>query len=157
MYCSKCGKQIESGIICDECLAKDQVRVESAPQKTYVVINNNEPRENEDRMLGFGKALSSTILSFVGVIFAVVAYVFAMMGATVLDNSFGAGAIALAVCSLPFLIISLVQGLKSIGLFKRTVGKKPIATLILGINGTYTAAMGLLFALLSLLLGMMLL
>ena len=108
-------------------------------------------------MLGFGKALSSTILSFVGVIFAVVAYFFALIGATALDDSIGAGVIAVVVCSLPFLIISFVQGLKSIGLFKRTVGKKPIATLILGINGTYTAAMGLLFALLSLLLGMMLL
>ena len=156
MYCTKCGKQIESGIICDECLAKDQVIVESAPQKTYVVINNNEPRENEDRMLGFGKALSSTILSFVGAIFAIGAYVFAMMGDMVGEDD-GAGVIALVVCSLPFLIISLVQGLKSIGLFKRTVGKKPIATLILGINGTYTAAMGLHFALVSLLRGIMLL
>ena len=155
MYCSKCGKQIESGIICDECLAKDQARVEFTPQQTYVVINNNEPKENEDRMLGFGKALSSTILSFVGIIFACVAYFFALMGDSVGEDN-AAVVIALVIVSLPFLIISFVQGLKSIGLFKRTVGKKPIATLILGINGTYTAAMGLLFALLSLLLGIML-
>ena len=155
MYCTKCGKEIEGGIICDECLAKDQARVEFAPQQTYVVINNNEPKENEDRMLGFGKALSSTILSFVGVIFAAVAYFFAVMGMSVGEDN-GAGVIAVVVCSLPFLIISLVQGIKSIALFKRTVGKKPIATLILGINGTYTAALGLLFALFSLLLGMML-
>ncbi len=154
MYCTKCGKEIESGIICDECLAKDQARVETAPQRTYVIINNNEPKENEDRMLGFGKALSSTILSFVGLIFACVAYFFALMGASTGEDT-GVGAIALVIFSLPFLIISLVQGIKSIGLFKRTVGKKPIATLILGINGTYTAAMGLLFAFLSLLIGVM--
>ena len=112
MYCSKCGKQIESGIICDECLAKDQARVEFAPQQTYVVINNNEPKENEDRMLGFGKALSSTILSFVGIIFACVAYFFALMGASVGEDN-AAGVIALVIVSLPFLIISFVQGLKS--------------------------------------------
>jgi hypothetical protein len=108
-------------------------------------------------MLGFGKALASTIMSVICYIFGIVAYIFAVVGSTVTETDPEAALVMLVaafvlhlVFALPLAIIALVMGIKSIKLFKRTVGKKPVATLILGIVGTYHAASTLLMFLSSL-------
>ena len=164
MYCTKCGKEIESGIICDECLAKEreaefeQVKLdETLWEPAYGVVAIDATVENEDRMLGFGRALASAITGFIGYIAAIVCYMFAIAGdsLTAEDPDMALGLlIGALVCnlifSLPLGIISLVMGTKSIKLFKRTVGKKPVATLILGIAGVYQGATALLMLLASL-------
>lgn len=96
------------------------------------------------RMRGFGKALTSTILGFVGYIFA--AFTMGMLGAALEDSDMAIAGVVFFVMSLPLTIIPFVFGLKSIGLFKSTPSwmPKPIATLILGIVGLSFAALSML-------------
>ena len=96
------------------------------------------------RMRGFGKALTSTILGFVGYIFA--AFTMGMLGAALEDSDMAIAGVVFFVMSLPLTIIPFVFGLKSIGLFKSTPSwmPKPIATLILGIVGLFFAALSML-------------
>ena len=175
MYCTKCGKEIESGIICRECLdaERDQVikeepaaeEIKTEPetvetveldetlwQPAYEALVVDAPIEpvNENSMLGFGRALASTIMGFIASMFGLVAYIFAIYGDSITESDpETALAVLIAVLilgvvfTLPLGIISLVMGIKSITLFKRTLGKKPVATLILGIIGTYQAASAL--------------
>ena len=96
------------------------------------------------RMRGFGKALTSTILGFVGYIFA--AFTMGMLGAALEDSDMAIAGVVFFVMSLPLTIIPFVFALKSIGLFKSTPSwmPKPIATLILGIVGLFFAALSML-------------
>lgn len=102
------------------------------------------------RMRGFGKALTSTILGFIGYFFSV--FTMAMLATEDPDVAIAGG--VFFVMSLPLTIIPLVFGLKSIGLFKSTPAgmPKPIATLILGIVGLFFAALSLLFLSLALII-----
>ena len=94
------------------------------------------------RMRGFGKALTSTILGFIGYFFSV--FTMAMLATEDPDVAIAGG--VFFVLSLPLTIIPLIFGLKSIGLFKSTPAgmPKPIATLILGIVGLFFAALSML-------------
>lgn len=107
------------------------------------------------RMRGFGKALTSTILGFIGYFFSV--FSMAMLVTEDPDVAIAGG--VFFVMSLPLAIIPLVFGLKSIGLFKSTPSgtPKPIAALILGIVGVFFAALSLFFLSLAatILLGIM--
>ena len=96
------------------------------------------------RMRGFGKALTSTILGFIGYFFSV--FTMAMLGAALEDSDMAIAGVVFFVMSLPLTIIPFVFGLKSIGLFKSTPSwmPKPIATLILGIVGLFFAALSML-------------
>ena len=102
------------------------------------------------RMRGFGKALTSTILGFIGYFFSV--FTMAMLATEDPDVAIAGG--VFFVMSLPLTIIPLIFGLKSIGLFKSTPAgmPKPIATLILGIVGLFFAALSLLFLSLALII-----
>jgi hypothetical protein len=101
-------------------------------------------------MRGFGKALTSTILGFIGYFFSV--FTMAMLATEDPDVAIAGG--VFFVMSLPLTIIPLIFGLKSIGLFKSTPAgmPKPIATLILGIVGLFFAALSLLFLSLALII-----
>ena len=94
------------------------------------------------RMRGFGKALTSTIMGFIGYFFSV--FSMAMLATEDPDVAIAGG--VFFVMSLPLAIIPFVFGLKSIGLFKSTPAgmPKPIATLILGIVGLSFAALSML-------------
>lgn len=189
MYCTKCGKEIESGIICDACIEKEREQIAESPatekiehtvfesvsdeqaEKTVFDSVNEEPAVvaldetlwqpayealvvdapnksvNDSPMLGFGRALASTIIGVFASIFGLIVYIFAIMGDSIAESDpdealalLFAAVILIVVFTLPLAIISLVMGSKSITLFKKTVGKKPIATLILGIVGVYHAA-----------------
>jgi hypothetical protein len=116
-----------------------------APVTTYAAPSVAQPAENgsNPRMRGFGKALTSTILGFIGYFFAV--FTMAMI-------SSGEGDVEIAgmiffMMSCPLAIIPFIFGLKSIGTFKSTPAgtPKPIATLIMGIVGLSFAALSLLF------------
>ncbi len=192
MYCNKCGKQIEKGTVCNECLvaelvgteqtkedpvaqapvnaapmqdaapqavAQNEVKIDEAGNFTFFneYVNANVPErtstmpEPNNRMYGFGKALTSTILSEIGFVFVYVALI-ATIAAPV-------GGLVLSLLSLPLIIIPLVMGIASIKVFKarRSTCVKPIPTLILGIVGTSTAAVTAWIAIITILasIGMM--
>ena len=122
-YCNKCGKEILSGELCSDCAAAQNNAAEDiivAPQS---------------RMNGFGKALTSTILSVVGFIFFYVAMLLSI--ASPIAAVFG------FIFSLPLVIIPMIFGIQSIKVFKRTSAPdpKPVATLVLGIVGLAMSAL----------------
>jgi hypothetical protein len=102
------------------------------------------PIKNE-RMNGFGPALTSTIMGFFGFIFAYVALILmiVMIG------------VPFWLMSIGLTIPSLIMGIKSIKVFKdagRLKRAKPIATLILGIAGTSLAGFAAFFDFIALFL-----
>ena len=137
MYCNRCGKEIESGNICDACAAAAYRAsvAEKAAKENYAPLETDAMPDPQNRMYGFGKALVSTILSSVGFIFAYIALLFS---AVVPETG-----LAMSFLALPLIIIPFIFGIKSINLFKsrKATCAKPIATLILGIVGLSTAAM----------------
>ena len=104
------------------------------PQKKYAP---------ENRMVGFPKALTSTILSNVGFIFVYIAMIVAAIEP-------GAG-LFFTLLSLPLVIIPLIYGIESIKVFaaSKNYTPKPIATLILGIAGLSMSALSAIFAFVS--------
>lgn len=176
MYCYKCGKYIDSGSICSDCAAQENGYATpnqqpqqpqynapqysapqySAPQYTapqyaaptaaprqYV---SNLPEPN-NKMYGFGKALTSTILGFIGLMWVYISMVIITTEISYANSyydyeSAGIALIVLMLCALPLIIIPLIQGISSIKVFtsRKDTCAKPIATLILGISGLSCAA-----------------
>ena len=176
MYCCKCGKEIASGTICNQCLIREisQDDPALAEKETAASDYANESAKNtqntqresysssssynsssssynsssssyssdsshkvtfesflpepENRMYGFKKALSSTIVGFIGFIWTYISLI------TCLTDP---EALVLTFIALPLIIIPLSQGISSIKTFneRKSTCAKPIATLILGING----------------------
>ena len=123
--------------------------VEVTPPASYIFTSVMPPvaqpvTNAKLRMRGFGKALTSTILGFVGYIFAV--FTMGMLGAALEDSDMAIAGVVFFVMSLPLTIIPFIFGLKSISLFKSTPSwmPKPVATLILGIVGLSFAALSML-------------
>ena len=156
MYCNKCGKYISQGTKCDDCARAEYYasQAQQAQQPSYNYANGNpyarpnyncEP-EPKNRMYGFGKALTSTILGFVGFIWSYIAFGEA-------TNYWGDEELALVLIlmGLPFIIIPLIFGIQSIKVFTRrkNLSAKPIATLILGISGLVMSGFGALISLSS--------
>lgn len=184
MYCTKCGKEIESGRFCADCAAtsqptnpqpqtpvypqpqapvypqpqapvypqpqapvypQPQAPVYPQPQqKTYSQPStpsyHSYMPEPGNRMYGFGKALTAAILGFVGFIWAYVAMVMSF-----------AGGMVVVLLGVPFYVISIVFGIKSIKVFtsRKNTCAKPIPTLILGISGLSLGAIAAFFGLIS--------
>lgn len=153
MYCSKCGKKINEGMICAECFAREASSYKSEtieiPEthyqdnsiRTAYTTTVRETVPTKSRMEGFGKALTSTILSFFGFIFSYVSLILILAEVDI------AISVVFLLFSLPLTIIPFVQGVNSIRLFKETTAPdpKPIPTLILGINGVFWAGLSLFF------------
>ena len=172
MYCSNCGKFIEGDAkLCKECEAElnkttaaSEDPIDTATDTTsgvppygYDYYNQGyyQPSQNgyycdqpepQNRMYGFGKALTSAILSFFGVLFAYVAMV-----AGLIEPAVG---VVLLLISLPCTVVSFIFGLKSINTFRarKATCVKPIPTLILGIEGISSSGAALLMAFLALLM-----
>ncbi|MBR5140487.1 MAG: hypothetical protein IKV16_05465 [Clostridia bacterium] len=119
MYCNKCGKEILAGTLCDECAA-------DAVAPIYI---------QDGRKLGFGKALTSTIMGNIGLVFV---YIALFLGFVVPVAGWG-----LAILITPLVIVPLVLGIKSIKIFvtNKHLSPKPVATLVLGIVGLSSAAL----------------
>ena len=105
------------------------------PQPQQKAYTSNLPEPN-NRMYGFGKALTSTILGIVGFLWV---YISIILGAIEGDAVVLA---VLAIVALPLIIIPLIFGISSIKVFtsRKSTCAKPIATLILGITGLSFAA-----------------
>lgn len=112
-----------------------------------------EPTGN--RMDGFGRALTSTIVGTYAYIFGLIAYMIALVAFENSDSGTIGGAIVCFLLAIAPAIISLINGIRSVKLFndrRKKGAKKPIATLVLGIVGIVSAAIALLFVLITLLL-----
>lgn len=159
MFCRFCGKQIEDdSAFCAGCGAavgkaetpvkKEEVeepffaKEEPAPAQDLFFAEEKKPLPaGNPHMVGFGRALTGVILSFVAMMlyFVVCEVIFWAY----CDEDYIAafflllGAIALGV-------VAVVLGAKSIGTFKNAQGKKPIATLVLGIAALAEGAISLL-------------
>ena len=117
MYCNKCGKEILAGTLCDEC----------ATPITPLYLQNG-------KKLGFGKALTSTIMGGIAMFFVYIALV--------LSSAEPVAGLVLAIFCIPLVIIPLVLGIKSIKTFavNKHLSPRPVATLVLGIIGLSNSA-----------------
>lgn len=133
MYCNKCGKEILAGTLCDEC----------ATPITPLYLQNG-------KKLGFGKALTSTIMGDVGM--------FLVYIALVLSLAEPVAGLVLALFCIPLVIIPLVLGIKSIKTFavNKHLSPRPVATLVLGIIGLSTSAFAAFFHFITLLVSILL-
>ena len=102
-----------------------------------------------NRRYGLGRSIAATIISVASVLFSVVAIFCTLLGLTGVEpelDDLGWSMLAVGIIftlfGLATAIISIVLGIKSIIAFKK-VTPRPIATLILGIGATATAAEGL--------------
>ncbi len=170
MYCTRCGKQIDyDAIVCNECLEKEKLEKDSqieteAPkaEQEYREVPRyqyNVPEEEAEalsdtsnpRMFGFGKALTSTILGFVGWIVSYIALIVCAVAISE-DDAIAAG-LVLNLLASGLSVPSLILGIKSVIGFKSRASRgavKPIPSLILGIVGLSFSALALFFVFISL-------
>lgn len=142
-YCRKCGKEIEQDTgLCEDCRNNELIFEEYEQEPATInEVNELETKQREQsngRMFGFGKALVSTIVGVVSVVFAYIATVFVL-----LDEQGVAGYAVCLTFSIIGAIISLALGIISIMAFirkKKEGAPKPIATLVCGIVGCVMAA-----------------
>lgn len=173
MYCSKCGKEIDyESPVCLECTAmiamqareakkqSDSVTVTANPQPA---VTPTAPIENaveeipavkkNTRKAGLGKAIIGNALSTASAFVLYFALIVVVLG---LGESGG----TLTLVFLAMNIVAFIFALQSIKTFRRARKNgdpAPIATLILGINGLYTAVtivvIGLLYLIIFSLIG----
>lgn len=203
MYCRNCGKKLDTEAeFCNECLAKfddfgddgeeiseskseveqtitDSTYSHSSPV-TYQSENITQTQKEGSIMAGFGPALTGTILSVVGFIFVLIAFV---MGTMVAASEIVPGdaisyyetlypdTVFLAqemiqplksagwffwISGIAMTIISLILGIKSIKTFVKAkregLRKKPIPALAIGINTIILAGVTIFYALLALIM-----
>ena len=148
MYCSKCGKFIESGVVCPECAIAEYeqtyfgTKSTEEPTISYEIPTTHYAEPN-NRMFGFGLALTGQILADVSVI---VSY-FAIL-ANVISSATG---VIFAFISIIFIVLPLIMGIRSIQTFKerKRPCKRPIATLVLGITTLSTLPISVVYTLLA--------
>lgn len=159
MFCNRCGKKIESGTLCSECIAIEamgeganakansvssfHLSTEAQAIRQEYYSQTEEPGKGV--MAGFGLGLSAAILGFVGIIFTYVSFLLCAISET------GEAGLVLSFLSLPLCILPFVFGLKSIGRFRRTQApdRKPIPGFVCGIVGLSESVFAMLFAFLT--------
>ena len=146
MYCRKCGKEIDyDAEYCLECEGREKevvqpVYYEQPQQPQASVSEPNGPGRTE----GIGRAITASVLS-------VVAFMLSAIAIGVIYDSVGA-CIVMFIASIPFAIVSMVNGSKSIKVFQNAVTNrypKPVATLVCGIVGLSIGAFALTYAFLG--------
>ena len=148
MYCSNCGKPIESGTKCYDCL---KATYNPTPKKYIRPKYNFEP-DPDNAMYGFFKALVSTILA---VMAGVWTYIVADHISSSTVEQYGKVYVMLdpnstfisLLVPIPFIIVSIIFGIISIRTFarRRVTCEKPVVTLVLGIVGICISALSLCF------------
>ena len=141
MYCSKCGKEIDSGIICRECAFEEMNKQYTPEVKPASPQYTQWMPEPNNIMYGFGKALTGTILGFVAYIWTCMAMMYAIAEEP--------GGLALVFLSIPGIVLPLIFGISSIktyGRRKKANCRKPIPALILAIAGVALAGLAIFFS-----------
>ncbi len=128
MYCTKCGKQLDhDGTLCDDC-RNEELIYGSSEVDSYV---EEVSAQNGSRMFGFGPALTSTILGFIGMILSMVAL-------AMTEEYDAIVSIVVMFFIIPPFIIGLVFGIKSVKKFVAACKEdhvKPIPAFVLGLVG----------------------
>lgn len=174
-FCNKCGKQIESGIICSECAIKEyekaqlnktlsepvvttepEIRLEPEIKSEPVSTPEVQAPTYEFKILPADQMNDAPEQGSVMYGFAK-ALVSAILGLVVLnveDYTYvfagaGIGDILSLGIIIPAVVLSIIFGVKSINAFrsKRRCQKRPIPALILGICGISFSVLGLLMSL----------
>lgn len=169
MFCNRCGKQIDyDATVCNECLQEERRRMEEAQRVNAEHNANPTPYPAKEKegsvMTGFGKALASTIMGFVGEVFVIIAlYCGLILLGVSTDPSlvstfefeyFLGVAIMTVLISVGLAIASLILGVKSLklALAEKKEGRKfPIPTMVLGICGMCFAVAIFMIALMTIL------
>ncbi len=142
MYCKYCGKPTDNPeAICEDC-AKQLTNTDNDNQQKSTVENKES---KYTRMYGFGLGLASVILSVVDLIILSTMMVFYWV--PISKVGFYVGLAIFIIIG----ILSMVFGFISIGKFKEARsnnGKKPLATLILGISGVSLSVLSFFLAVL---------
>ena len=142
MYCKYCGTYVEGeSDVCPNCKSKENLNnnvfVDNTP--TYT-----EQEKYNDRRAGLKSSIISTIFGEVGFALVYIALIVVALEPVV--------SLFFMLASIPFTIIALIKGINCIKLFKRLCKEgrsKPIATLVLGINGVVMAGLSLFFLFLT--------
>lgn len=122
--------------------------VESVARETV------DPNYCDSRMKGFGMGLTSAILGFISYIWFFVSF-FMIIGNLEYDPGAAiVSSLLLTFMGAPAVVLSIVFGIKSISLFKKSTGKRPIPALALGIGGVVLSGIGAFFMLIMLLVSM---
>ena len=143
MFCSKCGKQIDyNSTVCNECARAENSFFDASQQyNTYpqppIVEPTPEPKKGS-RMVGFGDALTATILGDIAATFGMIPFLF-IFGGVASGAILGFG-IFFVIGAIVMGVIAIVKGAKSIKVFRES-SPKPIATFILGLIGIVGSAL----------------
>lgn len=175
MYCRKCGKQIDyDAEFCHECSeveahfgaeapkANEPQQAQTAQQTPYsqmppawqaqAQFQQQAQAQKGSVMTGFGKALASTIMSYIGFIFSFLAFGGFAEAIDYGDESMLGASVVLFMITLGLCIPALIMGIQSIKTFsraKKNGEKKPVPALVLGICGVVFSGFGLLIVLLT--------
>ena len=142
MFCSKCGKKIDDRlIVCNECARAENSFFDAAQLNNTYVAEPMPEKPKGSRMVGFGGALTATILGDIAAAFGMIAFLFS--GGFASGDLLGVCAF-FAIGAIVMGIIAIVKGVKSIKVFREST-PKPIATLILGLAGIVGAALAFIF------------
>lgn len=169
MFCQNCGNKLEDGVkFCTAC-GMEVIPQSSAPQTAFNTVPNyvqsqpTQPEKPQTKIMhGFGKGLTSAILSLVGFVFVILGYVFTLVGMEAIADQYGAyavpeefltlGVVFLILGVVPT-ILALVFGIQSIKLFisvrKAKSGKAPIPAFVCGIVGVAFSAFSALYIVLT--------
>lgn len=169
-YCEKCKKEVEQHfnfcVYCgnstfltqeqfDEINKKENEQVQEI--KVENIVFESKPVQTEKinyRMVGFGKGLTSTILSFLSYFFVLFSLIFISIA---LEEDLDLLILGwfFFIVTLGLVIPGLVLGIKSINVSREATKNnkpKPIPTLVLGIVGVVFAGLTLFFALIAFIL-----
>ena len=140
MYCKNCGKDLAEQLpvdeMCESCYAEKMHREQEA--NTEVVISSEPEKISKPRMRGLEKALMANLIGMIGFVLAAFSSIFTAfdyLSGVVLIN-FSDSAVLFAFLSVPIIasiILSFVFGVQSVIAFFKAKGKKPIATVVLGV------------------------
>lgn len=163
MYCVKCGKAVNelNGDLCSDCAGQPVYGQPVYGQPVYVQPVYGQPvkppyGDPANKMVGFGGALSATIMGVIGFIFSYIAIVMFMVSRMPYIGGSSTTPVFLALIGLTLSIAALALGISSIKVFSgfKNARPKPVATLVLGIVGVANGAISLFICFLLVLVGL---
>jgi hypothetical protein len=150
-YCPNCGGYVVGEAkFCNSC-GSAQPQQQSEPSYSY-----SQPLGavgvQKQGVYGLGVAIASAILGYFGVIFAALVELVSLAALQVNNDDVASVCLFLGIIALAVTIPSTIMGARSIDNFryaKRKLGRNPIGTLIVGINGLVMGALGVIFAIIA--------
>jgi hypothetical protein len=163
-YCPNCGTYVTDGVMfCHVCNTAMPQRTPTYGYGTTAGFNTF-PQQKQG-VFGLGGSIASAILGYFAFIFALVSELLALEAINSYtyhygyyysyysyDEDLAIVAMIMGIFAIGMSIPAIILGAKSIGKYKyakRNLGRNPIGTLIVGINGLAMGALGAIFALIG--------